>query len=100
MHSAARGTRVRSTLAFLALVAAACGDGSSDPTPDPVVAAIAVDAGAGPLVAGQTRQLAASATAAGGAAMTGATFAWSSGDPSVAAVSESGLVTAVGAASR
>jgi outer membrane protein OmpA-like peptidoglycan-associated protein len=45
---------------------------------------------------GATQQLSASARDAGNSAITGASFTWSSSNPSVASVSASGLVTAVG----
>lgn len=88
-----------SRLAVCGFVAAAaflgaCGDGSGGGTgPDPV-AAVKIELDTVYLRPTVTRQLAASAQTASGAAATGATFTWTSGDTSVAAVSAEGLVTA------
>jgi Bacterial Ig-like domain (group 2)/Putative binding domain, N-terminal len=89
-------------LASLCLAVGACGSDSpppTTPTPTPTTTAVQVRASgdaSGPLEAGQTRQLAATATQS-----TGATSdvtqqaAWQSSAPGVATVSATGLVTAV-----
>ena len=61
-----------------------------------VPSTVAVSPAADTLVAGDTLRLAAEAFDANGHAVTGAAFAWSSGDPAVATVDTAGLVTAAG----
>jgi hypothetical protein len=98
-----RGARLALASLSLSLAVAACGsDSPSPPTPaapSPTTSAVQVRAAGdatGPLEAGQTRQLAATATLS-----TGATSdvtqqaAWLSSAPGVATVSAAGLVTAV-----
>ncbi len=63
-------------------------------TPVPV-AAVSVSPASASLVVGATQALTASARDAAGNALTGRTVTWSSGTPSVAAVSAAGVVTAV-----
>ncbi|MHC4089453.1 MAG: leucine-rich repeat domain-containing protein [Planctomycetota bacterium] len=82
------------------LTLSACGGeestGPAPPPPPPTVASVVVTPDAATLVSlGETVQLAASAQDAGGNAIPGKTFTWSSSDEGLAAVSSSGLVTAV-----
>jgi uncharacterized protein YjdB len=69
------------------------------PPPAPVVTTVAVSPASATLNVGATSQLGAQARDANGAAMSGVTFTWSSSNTAVATVSNSGLVTAVGAGS-
>lgn len=92
-------------LAPLCVVIAACGSDSPSPTPPTAptptttnsVQVRATGDASGPLEAGQTRQLVATATLSTGANpdVTGQST-WQSSAPAVATVSASGLVTAVG----
>lgn len=94
--SARPGAILRRIAAFLSLSAlAACGDdqGPTDPG-GAQVATVEVTAPAASLAVGETVQLSATPRGPGGAAVTGAAVAWSSSDPSVAAVTAAGLVTA------
>ena len=61
------------------------------------VSAVAVTPAADTLVAGDTLRLSAEATDANGHPVAEAEFSWASGDTSVAAVDDAGLVTGVGA---
>jgi len=70
--------------------------GSVAVTVAPPVASVQVTAPDSSIVRGQTVQLTATPRTAGGAVVTGRTVSWSSGSPSVATVSTSGLVSAVG----
>jgi uncharacterized protein YjdB len=63
-------------------------------TPIPVTA-VTVSPGSGSLIVGQTIQLGAATTAAGGQTLTGRVVTWSSSANSVASVSSTGLVTAI-----
>jgi Bacterial Ig-like domain (group 2)/Viral BACON domain len=91
-------------LVSLCLVVAACGSDSpappTQPTPTPTTSAVQVRASGdatGPLEAGQTRQLVATATQSTGATSdVTQTATWLSSAPGVATVSPAGLVTAVG----
>jgi hypothetical protein len=80
----------------LSLLSSACGgDGG---TPPAVVATVAIAAPAAPVVfgaVGRTLQLSAQALTAAGSPIPTATVSWSSSSASVAAVSATGLVTAV-----
>lgn len=67
--------------------------------PASTVATVTVSPATVALTTGQTRQLTAAATSANGQPITGRTFTWQSGNTSVATVSSSGVVTAVGAGS-
>ena len=94
-------TCVPSRAAVLAFVflATACGNGSTtEPPPGPVaVASVEVTPAADTLTAlGQTQQLSATALDGQGNPVSGVTFTWSSSDESLATVSETGLVTALG----
>lgn len=61
------------------------------------VASVTVAPAQSPLVVGDAVQLAATTRDVGGATLTGRVVTWSSGTPSVATVSQAGLVTAVAA---
>ena len=84
--------------------AAACGDGATEPpppdppTPDPPRATtLSVTPATAELTAlGETVRLAADVRDQNGQAMEGAAVTWSSGNPSVATVDATGLVTATG----
>ena len=67
-----------------------------EPAPTVPVATVAVALNASSLTAGQSTQAAAATYDAGGAVLTGRAIAWSSSNTSVATVSGSGLVMAVG----
>ncbi|MFL5534265.1 MAG: Ig-like domain-containing protein, partial [Gemmatimonadales bacterium] len=69
-------------------------DGGSVQPPNPV-ATVTVTGPVTAVQVGQTLQLSATAKDAGGATVSGATFAWSSADQNIATVSSDGLVTAV-----
>ncbi|WKW11496.1 Ig-like domain-containing protein [Pseudogemmatithrix spongiicola] len=73
--------------------------GSVAVTVAPPVASVQVTAPDSSIVRGQTVQLTATPRTAGGAVVTGRTVNWSSASPSVATVSTSGLVSAVGVGS-
>src|SRR5688572_15628469 len=89
-------------LVSLCLAAVACGSDSPSPTPvapTPTTSAVQVRASgdaSGPLDAGQTRQLVATATQSTGSTSDVTQQAtWQSSVPGVATVSSTGLVTAV-----
>lgn len=92
--------RVATILVVLAatFLAAACGDGTTEPPPDPPRATtVRVDPDAVELTFfGETVQLRADVLDQNGRAMAGAAVTWASDDTSVATVDESGLVTATG----
>ena len=76
----------------------ACGGGAGDVTKPPPVAAIAsivVSPDTATLLVGGALQLAAQARDASGSTLAARTITWSSENPTIAAVSASGLVTAV-----
>ena len=86
--------------ATLAASLGACGGGgdAKEPTaPTAPIAAVTVTAGATALAPGEATQLAASASTAGGQAVSGAQFTWLSEAPAVATVDAAGRVTAVSA---
>ena len=102
-------TRPRTLVPVLVLLAAAgwataCGDGATEPptpdppTPDPPRATTlsVTPVTAGLTALGDTVRLAAEVRDQNGQAMAGATVTWSSGNPSVATVDATGLVTAAG----
>lgn len=66
-------------------------------TPTPVVASVTISPATASLLTGGTQQLTATAKDASGAVITGQTFTWTSSATSVATVSSTGSVTAVGA---
>ncbi|MBC7894573.1 MAG: Ig domain-containing protein, partial [Cytophagaceae bacterium] len=68
-------------------------------TPPPVVASVTVSPATASLLTGGTQQLTATARDAAGNVVTGQTFSWTTTAASVATVSSSGSVTAVGAGS-
>ena len=92
----------------LVLLILACGDSASTPsggstptsptpTPTPVATSITLSATSLSFTAmGETIQISATVLDQSGKAMTGATVSWSSSDGSVADVSSTGLVTAIG----
>ena len=96
-------TRAQTLIPGLVLLAiagwvAACGDGATEPpSPDsPRATTLTVTpATAGLTALGETVRLSAEVRDHNGQAMAGATVTWSSGDPSVATVDATGLVTAV-----
>jgi hypothetical protein len=96
--------RTRWLVPAIALIAAGCGASSdstgptSSATSPPTVVSITVTSGSGSLSAvGQTRQLTAIATMSDGTTKDiTATATWTSGNTTVASVSSSGVVTAVG----
>ena len=76
----------------------ACGDDTVEPVPPPapVPTTITISPASATLQSlGETVRLAATVQDQNGQTMSGATVAWTSGDPSVATVDASGLVTAV-----
>ena len=80
------------------LWAIACGDGGTEPAPPdpPRPATVSVSPASVELAAvGETVQLSAEVRDQNGNAVTGVTVTWSSSTPTVATVSETGLVTAV-----
>ena len=97
-------TRPRTLIPMLVLLAVAgwataCGDGATEPpSPDPPRATnLTVTPATAALTAlGETVRLAAEVRDQNGQAMAGAVVTWSSGDPSVATVDATGLVTAAG----
>lgn len=105
MDERRRRTLTRAPATALLLAAGwACGDAAPtapDPPPDngeptpPVVAAVAVSADIGPVLApGATTRLSATATDAQGGALS-AGFTWSSSDPDVVEVTSDGTLTAL-----
>jgi len=99
---------VRRLIPILMLGVLACGDSGSapsggstptSPTPDPTPVATAITLSATNLTftsMGETVQLSATVLDQSGRAMPGATVSWSTSDGSVADVSSTGLVTAIG----
>jgi len=85
--------RHRGRRAVLLLLLGACG-GDSPAGPDPV-SSVQVTAPYEALVIGDTEQLVATALDAHGATLSGRVIDWSSRDPAVATVTQSGVVTAV-----
>lgn len=91
--------RRRFLILSLAVLACACGSDGGSPTPPSTPTVLSVGVSGSPaLSAGETSQLSATASLAGGAtqAVTGAA-AWQSSNGAVATVSPGGLVTAVAA---
>lgn len=103
VHSFCRSSYLVLVSLSLCLVAAACGSDTppppTTPTPTPTTSAVQVRASgdaSGPLDAGQTRQLAATATQSTGSTSDVTQQAtWLSSAPGIATVSATGLVTAV-----
>ena len=97
-------TRPQTLIPMLVLLtvagwAAACGDGAMEPpTPDPPRATTltVTPATAGLTALGETVRLATEVRDQNGQAMAGTAVTWSSGDPTVATVDPTGLVTAAG----
>ncbi len=91
--------RVRTATLPLSMIAytAACGGGDGGPGPSPVPAAVEVTPGTSTLQAfGAALQFTAVARDARGNVMSGVSFTWTNSSPTVATVTGSGLVTAVG----
>ena len=90
--------RVRQSvlLPMVALVALACGDSSTRP---PSVASVALTAPPGTIVVGSEHQLSASTLDAKSNVLAGRAVTWSSQNQSVATISDSGLLRAVGVGS-
>ena len=91
---------VSPVLIITALLTACGGDGGGgdivEPPPQPApVASVTVTAAVTTVQVGQTVQLVATAYDAAGAALENRAFGWSPSDPTLAAVSTSGLVTAI-----
>jgi len=80
-----------------ALIDAACGTSQVAPTPAVIVVALSIDGNASLSLRGETSQLTARATMSDGRVedKTGA-VAWSSSDDTIATVSQSSLLTAMG----
>lgn len=88
--------------AAVVLLGVACGGGGSDgsPTGPPApeaVASVTVNSLPATIAVGATVQLTATVTGASGNALSGRAISWSSSSPSVASISEAGLVTAFAA---
>ena len=88
----------RTVALFLAVSTVACGDGTTEPPPDPPRAATVVltPTTAALTALDATVQLTAQVQDQYGGSMAGATVTWSSSDASVATVDAGGLVTATG----
>ena len=91
--------RLTKQLAPLALLLVmACSDDSTGPadpgSPEPVWS-VAIEPGTIALTSGETRQLSARLQARDGSPLSGRTVTWSSSEPTVAAVSEAGIVRAL-----
>jgi len=82
------GARAASLALLTAALLAACGSDDSPPTPaaTPAASRLVVDTGSAAPVAGGTLTLKATLLAADGSAVKGASFAWTSSDPTVATV--------------
>ena len=85
--------RFRSTIAALACLAGAACNSKNPTEPPPNKGVIVVDPDSSRIFIGNTQQFTAVAT---GVASAKATFVWSTGDPTVATVDQTGLVTGVG----
>ncbi|HEX9563587.1 MAG TPA: Ig-like domain-containing protein [Gemmatimonadaceae bacterium] len=87
------------TTTIRATVSGGTTSGTAAVTVQQTVVAVALAPSATSVTVGGTLQLAANATDGGGATVSNATFAWSSSNSAVAAVSPTGLVTGVSAGS-
>src|SRR5215510_16252550 len=85
-------------LALTAALAAAigCTADSTTPQSDDIVSSISITMSPSTLTVGQTVQAGAVARDATGATLSGVTMQWSSSNPAVITVSQTGLVTAAG----
>jgi len=95
MSHASRGDGRRLTAAagaLLLLAAAGCGDSPAKPVP---VASVSLTPSAATVIAGTTQILQAAALDAKGATLTGRPFTWQVTPPSVAVITQGGVVTAV-----
>ena len=81
-----------SATTVLALLTLACGSSSEPPAP---VATVQLSPGDDTVRVGETTQLSATLLDASGSILSGRTVTWTSGSPTVASVSQSGLVTGV-----
>ena len=87
-------------LLCLVLLATACAGGAKDSGTGPQVTPVAqvvVASASSSLLVGQTTSATATTMSATGTVLTGRTITWSSGSPTVATVTSTGTVTAVGA---
>ena len=91
-----RWLRPSAAMHALLLFAVACGDSSAPAPPPAPVAAIAVAPAPLVLEHGRTQQLTAVVRDPAGSVLTGRAVGWRSDDPTIATVSATGLVTAVG----
>lgn len=85
------------SLGLLLPVFAALGCGVTEPTPPPVVVEIRIAPAAASLLIGATREFVVTPRDSYGNIVTGHPFTWATTAPTVATVSEAGLVTGVGA---
>lgn len=85
------------TITAMATTSQADASGTATITVDQKASAVAVAAPGDTLKAGETMQLSASSEDSGGTPISGATYAWTSSDDSVATVDANGVVTAVSA---
>ena len=83
-----------SVLALTSLSGGACGDGPGG-IKDPVLTSVVISPASAIIEAGDTQPFSASARDEDGNPMQGILFAWSSSNPSVATVSETGVATGV-----
>jgi uncharacterized protein YjdB len=81
-------------LALTSLSGSSCGDGPGG-IKDPVLASVVISPPSAIIGAGDTQEFSASARDENGNPVQGALFAWSSSNPSVATVSETGVATGV-----
>jgi hypothetical protein len=84
-------------VALSAIIAAACGSSTVAPTPTATVVSLAIDGNASLSIRGETSQLTARATMSDGRVEDRTSAVqWSSSDVTIALVSGSGLLTAMG----
>src|SRR6266850_8509339 len=91
----ARLLRLRKFLIVAASAWACGGDGDGNLQQPPTVSTVTVSAPASSILVDQTLQLTATARDAGGAQLNDVTFEWTTTDASVAAVSQTGLLTGI-----
>jgi alpha-tubulin suppressor-like RCC1 family protein len=83
-------------LTLMVLDLTSCGDGGGDVGPQPQVASVTVEPSELTLHPGGTQQLTAIPRDEAGNPLVGLSITWTTSDPSVATVSETGMVTAIG----